>query len=300
MTLEDAPGKAVHGSPWEVGGSAWNFSRPLVMGVVNVTPDSFSDGGDCVDPGQALDRALELAAEGADILDIGGASSHPRARNTSPGEELRRVLPLLERLAAQTPVPLSIDTTHPAVAEACLEAGAHLINDVSGLPAPDMARVAAGHDAPLVITWNNFAQPRSAQPRSAQPRPAAPPGAAPRLEEDMLEFFRLKTGEALGQGARRLILDPGYGFGKTIPENLALLRALPRLQELGWPVLVCTSRKGSLGRITGEENPRELLGATIGSTLFAVVRGAHIVRVHDVKPLRQALELWRALEQGGA
>lgn len=271
--------------PWRVGPARWDFARPLVMGVLNATPDSFSDGGAFLDPERAVRHGHRMAAEGADVIDLGGASSHPRARPTPPEAELERIAPVVERLLAEVPLPVSIDTQVPAVAEACLRLGVHLINDVSGLVEPDMARVAARHDAPLVVTYNNYTVPKEASGLS--------------FVSDMLAFFDERLEEAEAAGARRLILDPGYGFGKTLEENLTLLRSLPLLQRFERPVLVCTSRKGSLGRLTGEPEPRERLGATIASSLFAVTRGAHIVRVHDVKAFRQALATWRAFERTG-
>jgi dihydropteroate synthase len=276
QALEPAP-------PWRVGPARWDFERPLVMGVLNATPDSFSDGGDYLAPEAALRRAHEMAAEGADVLDVGGASSHPHAAPVSPQAELERIAPVVERLAAELPLPISIDTQVPAVAEACLRLGAHLINDVSGLVAPDMARVAARHGVPLVITYNNFAVPKEASGLS--------------FLSDMLAFFAERLDDAEAAGLRQVILDPGYGFGKSLEENLLVLQGLPLLRRFNRPVLVCTSRKGSLGRLVGEPVPRERLGASLASTLFAVTQGAHLVRVHDVKPVRQALQTWRAIER---
>jgi dihydropteroate synthase len=266
-----------------VGPARWDFERPLVMGVLNATPDSFSDGGDYLAPEAALRRAHEMAAEGADVLDVGGASSHPHAAPVSPQAELERIAPVVERLAAELPLPISIDTQVPAVAEACLRLGAHLINDVSGLVAPDMARVAARHGVPLVITYNNFAVPKEASGLS--------------FLSDMLAFFAERLDDAEAAGLRQVILDPGYGFGKSLEENLLVLQGLPLLRRFNRPVLVCTSRKGSLGRLVGEPVPRERLGASLASTLFAVTQGAQLVRVHDVKPVRQALQTWRAIER---
>lgn len=268
--------------PWRVGGAVWDFRRPLILGVLNVTPDSFSDGGDHLRPEAALRRAHEMAAEGADVLDVGGASSHPSAAPVTAQQELDRVAPVVERLRAELPLPVSIDTQTPAVADACLALGAHLVNDVSGLVEPDMARVAARHDAPLVVTYNNFAVPKEASGLS--------------FLSDLLAFFDERIDTAEAAGVRRVILDPGYGFGKTLDENLIVLRSVPMLQRFSRPVLVCTSRKGSLGRLTGEAVPRERLGASIASSLYAVQNGAQIVRVHDVKAMHQALVTWRAIE----
>jgi len=266
-----------------VGAARWDFEQPLVMGVLNATPDSFSDGGEFLEPERALRRAHEMAAEGADILDVGGASSHPLAQPVPAQEELDRIAPVVERLAAELPLPISIDTQRAEVADACLALGAHLINDVSGLVAPEMARVTARHDVPLVITYNNLAVPKEASGLS--------------FVSDMLAFFDERLDEAEAAGLRHVILDPGYGFGKSLEENLIVLRSLPLLQRFNRPVLVCTSRKGSLGRLVGEPVPRERLGATLASTLYAVTQGAHLVRVHDVKAFRQALLTWQAIER---
>ncbi len=279
------PGGIEPGTPWRVGAARWDFTRPLVVGVVNATPDSFSERGAFAAPEAALAHGVRLWREGADAIDLGGASSHPEAAPVTEEEELGRVLPVLERLRAEVPLPVSVDTQNPRVARACLGRGAHLINDVSGLTDPAMAHLAAGAGAPLVVTYNNLTVPKEASGLS--------------FVSDMLAFFDERLDEVEAAGVRHVILDPGYGFGKTLEENLTLLRSLPLLQRFERPVLVCTSRKGSLGRLTGEPDPRERLGATIASSLFAVTRGAHIVRVHDVKAFRQALATWRAFERTG-
>lgn len=271
--------------PWRVGGRVWDFRRPLVMGVLNATPDSFSDGGEFMDPPLALARAAELMEEGADLIDLGGASSHPLAKPVSATEELRRVRPILERLVKDVPLPLSIDTQKPEVADACLKMGANLINDVSGLTGPEMARVAARHGVPLVVMYNNFAVPRPPE----TPLPVA-----------MAEFFTGRIALAQGEGATHLILDPGYGFGKTLAENMEVLRSLGGLRNLCRPILVCTSRKGSLGRITGEKDPKQRLGATLSASMYAAAQGAEMIRVHDVRAFQQALLTWRVIEDGPA
>ena len=267
--------------PWRVGGQVWDFQRPLLMGVLNATPDSFSDGGEFVEVEAAMAQARHLAAEGADIIDLGGASSHPLARPTPAQEELERIAPVVERLLRELPLPLSIDTQKPEVAEACLRLGAHLINDVSGLADPAMARLAARHQVPLVLMFNTL---------------TAPKGQGAAFLPSMVEFFRERIARAEAAGARYLILDPGYGFGKTLDENLTLLRGLHHLAPFQRPVLVCTSRKGSLGRITGEKDPKLRLGATLATSLYAVREGAHMIRVHDVQALHQELLTWHAIE----
>ena len=278
-TPQPPPGPAL--PPWELGGHVWDFTHPLVMGIVNVTPDSFSDGGDALHPDDAIRRARELWRDGADLIDLGGASSHPAAPQTPVEEELARLLPVMNRIIAEVPLPISIDTQHPEVAEICLKLGAHLINDVSGMRDNGMARLATGHDAPLVIMYNNFTVPKESSALS--------------IVSDMLAFFSDRVAEAEALGVRRLVLDPGYGFGKSLAENLAVLQALPLLRRFGWPILTCTSRKGSLGKLSGEADPKARRGASLASSLFAVLQGANLVRIHDAKDFQQLLRTWRAL-----
>lgn len=275
------PGVIEPGTPWSVGVARWDFSRPLVMGVLNATPDSFSDGGAFLDPQRAVAHAHRLWCEGADVIDLGGASSHPDAPQVSREEELRRVLPILDRLREEVPLPVSIDTQNPGVAQVCLEHGAHLINDVSGLTDMAMAHLAAGRDIPLVITYNNLAVPKEASGLS--------------FVSDMLAFFDERLDELEAARVKHVILDPGYGFGKTLEENIIVLRSLPLLRRFNRPVMICTSRKGSLGRLVGEADPRERMGASLSSSLYAACQGAHLVRVHDVKAFRQALTTWHVV-----
>jgi dihydropteroate synthase len=275
------PQRIVPAPPWRVSPSQWDFRRPLIMGVLNATPDSFSDGGEYLELEAALAHGRQLAADGADLIDLGGASSHPLAKHVSAQEELDRIGTVLERLLKESPVPLSIDTQKPEVAEHCIRMGAQVINDVSGLTDPAMARVAAKHDVPLVVMFNTLTVPK---------------GAGPDLLPSMERFFAQRIVAAGAAGVKRLILDPGYGFGKTLEENLTILRGLGRLRGFERPILACTSRKGSLGRITGETNPKERLGATLATSLYAVCQGAHMIRVHDVKAFDQELRTWEAIE----
>ena len=267
--------------PWRVGPGRWDFSRPLIMGVLSATPHSFSDGGDYLAPERAVSHAKTLWAEGAHLIDLGGASSHPRAAPVAAEEELARIAPVLERLLAEVPLPISVDTQNPRVAEAALRMGAHLINDVSGMIDPAMPRLAGSHGVPLVITYNNLTVPKEASGLS--------------FISDMLAFFDERIDEAEGAGVTRIFLDPGYGFGQTLEENLTVLRSLPLLRRFNRPVLICTSRKGSLGRLVGEPVPKERLGASVASGLYAAHQGAQMIRVHDVKAFRQALDTWWAI-----
>ncbi len=274
---------------WRCGRHALALERTLVMGIVNVTPDSFSDGGDYATAEAAVEHGLRLVEEGADILDVGGESTRPGSQEVPSEVEAARVLPVVERLARETGVPISVDTRHAEVARAALGAGASIVNDVSGFRDPAMVEVAAGSDAGLVV-MHMLGEPRTMQ-------------ADPRYGDVVAEVkaFLAQRAEALkaaGVGADRICVDPGIGFGKTLEHNLALLRALPQLGELGYPVLVGASRKRMIGDITGEAEPKRRLGGSVGVAVWAAVHGAAVVRVHDVRETRQALAVWEALVSG--
>ena len=258
------------------------FPRPSVMGVVNVTPDSFSDGGVHLDPDVAAAAARRMAEEGAAIVDIGGESTRPGSAGVSAQEELRRVLPVLERLGGE--VPLSIDTSKAAVAQAALERGAIFVNDVTALHGdPELAEVVAGSGAYLCL-MHMQGRPRTMQEEPRYENVAAE--VASFLEE------RLAFAVAHGIPEGRICLDPGIGFGKTVAHNLELVRRLDVLLALGRPVLVGFSRKSSLRRLTGAD---DLLGASVAAAVAAFERGATILRVHDVKPHVDALTVAAAL-----
>ena len=252
------------------------FPRPSVMGVVNVTPDSFSDGGVHLDPDVAAAAARRMVAEGAAIVDLGGESTRPGSEGVSAAEELRRVVPVLERLGGE--VPLSIDTSKSAVAQAALERGAILVNDVTALRGdPELAGVVAGAGAYLCLMH------MQGEPRTMQ--------AAPRYRDvaaEVASFLEERLAFAVREGIpeERICLDPGIGFGKTVVHNLELLRRLDVLLALGRPVLVGFSRKSSLRALTGSD---DLLGASVAAAVAAFERGATILRVHDVKPHVDAL-----------
>jgi dihydropteroate synthase len=258
------------------------FPRPSVMGVVNVTPDSFSDGGVHLDPDLAAAAARRMVAEGAAIVDIGGESTRPGSGGVSAEEELRRVVPVLERLDGA--VPLSIDTAKAQVARAALDAGAILVNDVTALRAdPELAGVVANSEA-YVCLMHMQGEPQTMQ-------------AEPRYDDVAVEvasFLEERLAFAVAQGipAERICLDPGIGFGKTVAHNLELVRRLDVLLALGRPVLVGFSRKSSLRRLTGSD---DLLGASIAAAVAAFERGAAILRVHDVKPHVDALTVAGAI-----
>jgi dihydropteroate synthase len=257
------------------------------MGVVNVTPDSFSDGGEFLDAGAAVAHACRLAGEGADILDVGGESTRPGAEPVGAEEELRRILPVIMGVsAAQTGAQISIDTSKASVARAALDAGASLVNDVSALRAdPEMAGLLADSGAECCL-MHMLGSPRTMQ-------------EDPRYEDvvdDVKSFLQERLAFAVREGVseRRVLLDPGIGFGKTVEHNLELLRRLPELLGLGRPIVVGTSRKSFLARIAGSAaaaplGAGERLAGTLASNVLALERGASIFRVHDVAPVREAL-----------
>jgi dihydropteroate synthase len=252
------------------------FRRPAVMGVLNVTPDSFSDGGEHLDPDIAAAAARRMVAEGAAIVDIGGESTRPGSDGVSVEEELARVVPVLDRLGGD--VPVSIDTTKAAVARTALDRGAVLVNDVTALRGdPDLAGVVADSGAYLCL-MHMQGEPRTMQ---AEPRYAD-------VASEVASFLerRLAFAVAAGIAEERICLDPGIGFGKTAAHNLELVRRLDVLTALGRPVLVGFSRKSSLKKLTGSE---DLLGASVAAAVAAFDRGASILRVHDVKPTVDAL-----------
>ena len=263
-----------------------DLSRPLVMGVVNITPDSFSDGGRFLDSKAALDHANALAAEGADLLDIGAESSRPGALPVSAEEELSRLMPVLEGLRGRA-IPVSVDTVKPEVMRAAIAAGAAMINDIGALRAPGALDAVAASDV-AVCLMHMQGEPRTMQREPHYRDVVAEVGAF--LAE------RVAAAEAAGIARERIVVDPGFGFGKSVEHNFELLRNLRRFVELGLPVLAGWSRKSTLGAITGR-GADERLAASLAAALLAVERGARIVRVHDVAATRDALEVFAALER---
>lgn len=254
---------------------------PAVMGVVNVTPDSFSDGGLHLDPDAAVRHALQLVADGATILDIGGESTRPGAEPVDADEELRRVVPVIERLVGQTDAVISIDTSKAAVARAAITAGAAIVNDVTGLEGdPDMLRVVADSDAGACIMHMR------GTPRTMQQEP--------RYDDVVAEVKAYLAGrrdalEAAGVAPECLTLDPGIGFGKTFEHNLELLQRIDEFHELGCPLLVGHSRKRFLGEILGDADA-DRTAATVGVAMHLVDRGVQLIRVHDVREVVDALK----------
>jgi dihydropteroate synthase len=261
-----------------------SLARPLIMGVVNITPDSFSDGGSFATASTALAHARRLVDEGADLIDIGGESTRPGAGGVALEEERRRVLPVLEQLAGGT-VPVSIDTQKPELMREAIAAGASMINDVNALQSPGaLAAVAQSGVAVCLMHMQGTPSDMQIDPHYDD------------VVAEVLEFFgeRMRAAHAAGIAPNRLVLDPGFGFGKTLEHNLELLRRLDRFNTTGAAVLAGLSRKGMLGRLTGREVDDRVY-ASIAAALIAVEKGARIVRVHDVAATRDALAVWTAV-----
>jgi len=273
---------------WHIRDRILEIARPLVVGIVNVTPDSFSDGGQFVEPSSAVAHALQLAAEGADILDIGGESSRPRAAAVSEAEELDRVVPVITAIAAQCSLPLSVDTMKAAVARAALAAGAAIVNDVSGFRDPAMIAAAAEHRAGVIVMH------MQGTPATMQ--------AGPRYDDvvrHLGDFFeeRLATLARAGLPAEAVSLDPGIGFGKTLEHNLDLLANLGAFARFHRPICLGVSRKGFIGQITGRPVEERLAGS-LAAALIAAARGqAQLLRVHDVAPTVDAMKMLEAIDR---
>ena len=270
------------------GRTVFDLARPRIMGVLNVTPNSFSDGGRYFNAARAIEHARRMMDDGADLIDIGGESTRPGAMPVDEAEELRRVIPLVAALAGQG-VPVSVDTRKPAVMRAALDAGAAMINDVCGLTAPGALEAVAAADAGVCLMH------MQGDPRTMQEAPAYDDVVA---EVRRFLLARAAACEAAGIARERIVLDPGFGFGKTLKHNLALLAGLPALAAAGYPVLAGLSRKSSLGELTGRPVD-ERLAASIAAALAAVARGASLLRVHDVRETHDALVVWLAAEGAG-
>lgn len=263
--------------------------QALVVGALNVTPDSFSDGGRYLDPGAACDRAHAMAVEGAAIVEVGGESSRPGARPVAAEEELRRVLPVVRRLARELPIPLGVDTCKPAVAEAVLDAGVDLLNDVTALASgPALAAAAARAGAGLVLMHMQGA------PETMQ---QAPTYADVVGEVREALGVAARRAEAAGVAAESIAVDPGLGFGKTARHNLELLRRLDEVCSLGWPVMVGASRKAFLGAILDAPVGDRLEG-TLAAGAAAILHGAALLRVHDVRPMVRVARVLAAIARG--
>ena len=271
------------------GPHALDLTRPRVMGILNVTPDSFSDGGRYFAGSAALDHARRLIEEGADLLDVGGESTRPGAADVSEAEEVERVLPLVEALRGAG-VPVSVDTSKPGVMRAALAAGAAVINDVRALQEPGALDAARTSDCGLVLMH------MQGLPRTMQREPHYEDVVA-----EVAAFLEARVAVATNAGIRadRIVIDPGFGFGKTLGHNFTLLRRLDDLRVLGRPVLAGLSRKSMLGAVTGRAVD-DRMAASLAAAILAVERGARIVRVHDVAATRDAMKVWAAIQGRGA
>ncbi len=264
----------------------FDLARPLVMGIVNVTPDSFSDGGRHASTAAAIAHARQLIEDGADILDIGGESTRPGAASVSEQEELDRVLPVIEGLRGIR-VPISIDTCKTGVMRAALAAGVDMVNDINALQDAGALEAVAGSDAAVCLMH------KQGTPQNMQQQPQYQDVVA-----EVTTFLRerVAAAKAAGISPERIVIDPGFGFGKTLAHNLALLRRLEAFRALDTPLLAGLSRKSMLGALTGRE-VGERAAASVAAALLAVQRGAAIVRVHDVRETVDALKIWNALNE---
>jgi dihydropteroate synthase len=264
--------------------------RTLVMGILNVTPDSFSEDGRFFDPEEAVRHAAQMVSEGADVIDVGGESTRPGSDPVAADEEIRRVLPVIERIVEQNPdVPISIDTRKAEIADRALVAGATIVNDVSAGGDPEMFDVVRSHDAAVVLMH------MKGEPKTMQ--------QSPEYEDvvgEVHEFLRerIEAAELAGIDAERIAIDPGIGFGKTLEHNLELMRRVDAFLDLGRPVLIGPSRKRFIGAIVGVPEDERVEG-TIGAVAWLVSRGAHVVRVHDVREVVRAVRVIDAIVRAG-
>lgn len=270
-------------------GQRLTLDRPRVVGVLNVTPDSFSDGGEHATLEAAVAHGLRMVEDGADMLDVGGESTRPGAADVTSQEELDRVVPVIERLARETGVPISVDTSKPAVMRAAAVAGAGMVNDIFAL------RREGALDAVAATGMAVCVMHMQGEPRSMQ--------VAPHYDDVVAEVHRFLADRVLacemaGIERHRVMVDPGFGFGKNLAHNLSLLRALERFADLGAGIYVGMSRKRMIGDLTAREQPRDRVAGSLAAHLIAVQRGALMVRTHDVGATRDALAVWRALDSG--
>ncbi len=272
---------------WRCGRFELSLSNTLVMGVLNVTPDSFSDGGEFDDPLSAVEHGRQMVADGAAIIDVGGESTRPGSDEVPPAEEIVRVRPVVAALARDFGVPVSVDTRHANVARAAVEAGASIVNDVSGFRDTEMVRVALESDVGLVV-MHMLGEPKTMQ---AEPRYAD-------VVDEVGQYLlgRARTLEELGVARERICIDPGIGFGKSLEHNLELLRRLPELAALGYPLLVGASRKSLIGMVLAEPDPKRRLEGSLAIAAWCASHGADVVRVHDVYETVRVLRTWQAIE----
>jgi len=283
-----------HVPVWKIRGRDLRLARPIIMGILNATPDSFSDGGRFFSPSAAVAHAIGMIDAGADIVDVGGESTRPGAVPVSEAEEIQRVLPVIEELARNRPQStISIDTVKSGVARAALQAGAHIVNDVSALRLdPDNGTVCAEHGAGLVLMHSRGGVADMATFVHAEYHDV--------VAEVITELKeRVAAARTRGVQDRQIVVDPGIGFSKKGEQSLEVLSGLRRLAEVGLPVMVGVSRKRFIGELTGVREPAHRLGGTLGANVAALALGAHIFRVHDVREHREALDVaWAVLRSG--
>lgn len=272
---------------WRCGRFEFNLKRPLLMGIVNVTPDSFSDGGQHPSASQAIEHAWQLVKSGAQLIDVGGESTRPGAAPVPVSVELERVLPVVKALK-DCGAAISVDTCKPAVMRAALEAGADMINDIMGMTDDVARQIVADHPNCGVCIMHMQGEPRTMQ-------------INPQYQDVVQDVLAMLTHQAQrlesdGVTSDRICIDPGFGFGKTLDQNLDLMRALPRFCDSGYPVLLGVSRKSMIGAITGRPVDQRIAGS-LSAALAGVARGARIVRVHDVAETLDAIKVWQAVEQ---
>lgn len=261
-------------------GVTLSLESPLVMGIINITPDSFYDGGKYISSQAAIERSEQLIAEGADMLDLGAASTRPGAEDVTPGEELKRLLPVLEYIVKKHPhVPVSIDTFHAPVAKEALEKGASLINDISGGADPAMYQTVAEHKAPYVLMHIQ------GTPKTMQQNPHYDDVVA-----EVHEYFAERIKKLKASGVSQIIIDPGFGFGKSVEHNYTLLQHINTFKDLGLPLMAGVSRKSMINKVL-KTKPENALAGTISLNTLALLQGADILRVHDVKEARQVILL---------
>jgi dihydropteroate synthase len=269
----------------DCGGRIVHLDQPRIMGILNVTPDSFSDGGLWVGKTEAIDHALAMQQAGADIIDVGGESTRPGAQAVPLQQELDRVIPVIEAIVAQLSVPVSVDTSKPEVMRAAVSAGAGLINDVYALRQDGALQAAADLAVPVCLMH------MLGDPRVMQRNPSYD-DVGKEVSDFLLE--RARQCESVGVTANNILLDPGFGFGKTLEQNVELFRKLPEITAGGYPLLVGVSRKAMIGQLTGRDMPDRVVGSVVAA-VHAIEMGAAIVRVHDVAETRDALKVWTAL-----
>ena len=257
-----------------------SFDTPLVMGIINITPDSFYDGGRYISQQAAIERSEQLIAEGADIIDLGAASTRPGAEDVTPDEELKRLLPVLEHLVKHhSNIPVSIDTFHSSVAEETIKKGASLINDITGGSDPEMYRIVARYKVPYVLMHIQ------GTPKTMQVEPHYKD-----VVEDVYHYFSDRIKKLKSAGVEQIIIDPGFGFGKSVEHNYTLLRHLDKFKEFGLPIMAGLSRKSMINKVL-KTKPENALTGTVSLNTLALLQGARILRVHDVKDAKQVIKL---------